>query len=236
MLKRDHVFYGAIHLEPVNREKKKIVINFDTTKSKSCNAFVTKYTHLIGLKQEDDVANIGMDVHPFLATDFVKARTDWLCQSFFHEFGIHESLTPKLLSTAITYFLREDFDIALPLLANAVQDGKIIIYTNNDTSKDQLIYTVDEGAYSLTRKNKCKKKEKPKNNIEEEPKEVYTEVSKMLNVKDYNIIKYPFGYTVEDTKEDDTGKIVGIIRKVKPDIDDTKGIIDSLYKTCNNVV
>lgn len=53
MLKRHHLFAGAIHITPKNIDKK-IVINFDILPTKTSCVNSTKYVHLIGSEYDID--------------------------------------------------------------------------------------------------------------------------------------------------------------------------------------
>lgn len=233
MLKRNHLFAGAIHITPKNIDKK-IVINFDLLPTKTSCVNSTKYVHLIGSEYDEEMLNIGQEVNPSGNIDILEEQIDWLATIFLNKFYIHNHVRDRLLSSAIVYFLREDYDVVIPLLSRAIRAGEIVLYTNNSNARSQIKYTVEDGVATLVSENKTKTqtKEEKKQDTDAE----YIPIKKMYDPRNYNLIRYPFGYRIEDSKENERGEAVGLVRKIKLDPDNPKTVVRALYDTCNRII
>lgn len=232
MLKRDHIFAGAIHIIPKGIDKK-IVVNIDFLPTRTSCVDNTKYVHLIGSKYDEEMLNIGQEVNPYGSIDVLEEQIDWLATIFLNKFYIHNHIRDRLLSSAIVYFLKEEYDVVIPLLSRAIRVGEIVLYTNNSNSRSQIKYIVENGVATLVSENKIKnKKEEKKQDQDAE----YIPVRNMYDPRNYNLIKYPFGYRIEGNKENERGEAVGLVRKVKLDPDDPKAISEALYDTCNRII
>ena len=233
MLKRDHIFAGAIHLTPKNIDKK-VVINFDLLPTKMSCVNSTKYVHIIGSKYDEEMLNIGQEVNPYGSIDVLEEQIDWLATIFLNKFYIHNHIRDRLLSSAIVYFLREDYDVVIPLLSRAIRAGEIILYTNNSKSRSQIKYIVENGIATLVSENKTKIKKEEANKQDQDAE--YVPVRNMYDPRNYNLIKYPFGYRIEGSKENERGEAVGLVRKIKLDPDEPKAVVEALYDTCNRII
>ena len=233
MLKRDHIFAGAIHLTPKNIDKK-VVINFELLPTKMSCVNSTKYVHIIGSKYDEEMLNMGQEVNPYGSIDVLEEQIDWLTTLFLNKFYIHNHVRDRLLSSAIVYFLREDYDVVIPLLSRAIRAGEIILYTNNSKSRSQIKYIVENGIATLVSENKIKNKKEEEKKQDQDAE--YVPVRNMYDPRNYNLIKYPFGYRIEGSKENERGEAVGLVRKIKLDPDDPKAVVEALYDTCNRII
>ena len=233
MLKRSHIFGGAIHIIPKNIDKK-IVVNVDFLPTRMSCVDNTKYVHLIGSKYDEEMLNIGQEVDPYGMIDILEEQIDWLATTFLNKFYIHNHVRDRLLSSAIVYFLREDYDVVIPLLSRAVRAGEIILYTNNSKSRSQIKYIVENGVSTLVSENKIKNKKEDEKKQDQDSE--YIPIKTMYDPRNYNLIRYPFGFTIEGSKENERGEAVGLVKKIKLDPDNPKAVVEALYETCNKII